>query len=294
MPDSSDSSAITGTDWTRGEVEATVAVYFKMLEWELRGEAFNKAEENRQLQQLLPGRSRGAIEFKLANISAVLNEVGYPSIEGYKGRSNYQDLLSEVVEERVAQARGLENLVRESVTKPADDKRAMPEDLLSILVPPPKSDRDERKSFVRETSRRAPLLSRNYLEMEARNRSLGSAGEKLVMEFEHKRLWTAGQKTLADRIEHVAAKGQDYLGYDIASFETDGRERFIEVKTTRYGSLTPFFASRNEVAVSETIEDSYHLYRLFKFSAEPKLFTLQGALRRSCQLDPVLYSAIPS
>jgi hypothetical protein len=46
-------------DWTRDEVEATVADYFVMLGAELRGENYSKAEHNRQLQQVI-GRSKGS------------------------------------------------------------------------------------------------------------------------------------------------------------------------------------------------------------------------------------------
>src|SRR5690606_17522896 len=104
-----------------------------------------------------------------------------------------------------------------------------------------------------------------YLEQEAANHSLGLAGEKLILEYEHQRLWKFGERKLADRIEHVAQTKGDGLGYDILSYETDGRERLIEVKTTRYGELTPFFATRNEVEVSEAASGQYNLYRLFNF-----------------------------
>jgi hypothetical protein len=113
------------------------------------------------------------------------------------------------------------------------------------------------------------------------------------LRFEHERLWRAGQRSLADRVEHVAQTQGDGLGYDIRSFEVDGRDRLIEVKTTRFGSLTPFFASRNEVQVSEEHRDEYRLYRLFRFRAEPRLFTLAGSLRSSCQLEPLSYLALP-
>ena len=48
-------------DWTRDEVEATVADYFVMLESELRGETYSKAEHNRRLQQII-GRSKGSVD----------------------------------------------------------------------------------------------------------------------------------------------------------------------------------------------------------------------------------------
>jgi hypothetical protein len=113
------------------------------------------------------------------------------------------------------------------------------------------------------------------------------------LRFEHERLWRAGERSLADRIEHVSRTQGDGLGYDIRSFEVDGRNRLIEVKTTRFGALTPFFASRNEVEVSEEQRDEYQVYRLFSFRAEPRLFTLAGSMQKSCQLDPLNYSAMP-
>jgi len=54
-----------------------------------------------------------------------------------------------------------------------------------------------------------------------------------------------GNDKLAERIEHIALTEGDGIGYDIRSFERDGSDRFIEVKTTAYGKQTPFFVSRN-------------------------------------------------
>lgn len=84
-------------DWSREEVEATVADYLAMLASELAGVHYNKAAQRRELAKLLDNRSEQAIEFKHANISAVLIDLGFPYIPGYKPRSNYQQLLYEVV-----------------------------------------------------------------------------------------------------------------------------------------------------------------------------------------------------
>ncbi len=112
-----------------------------------------------------------------------------------------------------------------------------------IMVPPPVRERRN----VYERAALAPVIPRlgvNYLAREARNASLGAAGEDFVMALEHRRLWEAGARRLAERIEQVSKTQGDGLGYDIASFELDGRESLIEVKTTSFGALTPFFASR--------------------------------------------------
>ena len=139
-----------------------------------------------------------------------------------------------------------------------------------------------------------PVTRRNYLEIEARNQSLGRAGEEFILRFERERLVRAGEQKLAKEIRHVAVLEGDYLGYDILSFEADGRERLIEVKTTRFGAMTPFFASRAEVNFSKARENDYQLYRLYTFHSQPKLYRLPGSLGRSCRLDPVTYSAFPN
>ncbi len=264
-----------------------------MLSKELSGLAFSKAEHNRGLLQLLPKRTRGSIERKHQNISAVLLEIGDPYVDGYKPLGNYQALLREAVEARLVGATTLEKAVAAVVEAPVVEAPAV-SDVLAIRVEPPEANRNEKKSNREEP--RSPVFSslRNYLEIEARNRSLGRAGEQLVLHFERERLRRAGKRRLADRIEYVAESRGDQFGYDILSFESSGRERLIEVKTTRFGPLTPFFASRNEVTVSERHNDQYQLYRLFKFSERPRLFTLVGSLKASCRLEAVSFSAIPA
>ncbi|HWM24212.1 MAG TPA: DUF3883 domain-containing protein [Chthoniobacterales bacterium] len=277
--------------WSREEVEAAVTDYFVMLAKELRGELFNKAEHNRALQQILDSRTRGSVERKHQNISAILIELGYPYIDGYKPLGNYQELLRAVVEDRLASAESLNQTVNSVVEAPIE---AIPQidDLLSIQVAPPV--RDESASRVyEEPAPKAQPIRRNYLEIEARNQSLGRAGEDPVLRFEHERLTRMGERTLAGRVQPVSKTLGDHLGYDIVSFEADGRERLIEVKTTRFGAMTPFFATRNEVTVSAKRDTQYQLYRLFSFRSQPRLFALPGSLRNSCRLDPANYSAIP-
>lgn len=86
--------------WSLEEIEATVDDYLEMLKQELRGQSYNKAEHNRQLQTLLNRRNRGAVENKHQNISAILQELGKRWIEGYKPLGNYQALLREVIVRR--------------------------------------------------------------------------------------------------------------------------------------------------------------------------------------------------
>lgn len=277
-------------NWSRSEVEATVSDYFDMLTSELRGLSYNKAAHRRALQRLLASRSEQAIEFKHCNISAVLNELGFPSLEGYKPRSNYQRLLAEITADRLQSAGGLIQAAAEDVEAPSELPSVA--NILAALTDPPRSSR--RASRIYEGALGVQHLPRppiNYLEREARNRQLGVAGELFVVRFEQARLIQAGCESLAERVEHVAATKGDGAGYDILSFESSGRERLIEVKTTRYGPETPFFVSSNEVSVSRAERDRYHVYRCFSFRATPRLFCIKGDLSATCVLSPSIYQA---
>lgn len=77
-------TAETGSPWTRLEDEAAVSDYLDMLVEELSGRPVNKAEHNRRLRALLTERSKGSIEFKHANISAAMIDLGYRYVDGYK------------------------------------------------------------------------------------------------------------------------------------------------------------------------------------------------------------------
>lgn len=274
-------------NWSRGEVEAIVSDHFTMLLRELQGESFNKSEHRRRLRERLNNRSDGSVEFKHANISAVLLELGFPYIDGYKPRSNAQDLLRAVVAARLQERPDLLQAAAHIVDAPAVAPKADP---MSVFVDPPVPEHN-RAAEDRQPRAPLPALRVNYLEREARNRALGLAGERFVLELEHQRLWEAGKRRLAERIDHVSQTRGDGEGYDIQSFDVHGRVRMIEVKTTRFGIMTPFFATRNEVSVSDANRSEYRLYRIFDFGDRPRLFVLEGAIRDSVVLDPAVYRA---
>jgi len=94
-------AGVEGRAWTRREVELVVNVHLHTLRMQLMGQTPNKAEHNRQLQTMLPARSKASIEYKHCNISAVLVELGVPPLAGYRPPFNYQQLLVPVVSEAI-------------------------------------------------------------------------------------------------------------------------------------------------------------------------------------------------
>lgn len=277
----------TGENWSRLEVEACVADYLKMLTLQLNGQRFNKTERINALMKLLDGRNKGSVEYKFRNVSAVMQELGWPTVSGFKALENYQLLLLEVIESQLQTNVPLQAAVENAVQRPAVTAEISP-------TVDPWSPRPQPTALKEAPPDYAPRFSaarRDYLAQEARNRSLGKAGEIFVLELEARRLHAAGQKTLADRIEHVAATQGDGLGFDVLSFEIDGCERLIEVKTTAFGELTPFFVSRNELARSNADAAQYQIYRVFDFRDRPRVFNLPGAITTYCRLDATSYLA---
>lgn len=278
-------------DWSREEVELVVDDYLSMLSAQLAGVPYNKTEHRKKLLPKLHRRSAGSVEFKHQNISAVLLNAGIQSITGYKPRYNYQALLETIVLDRARQNTTLQKLAEAD----ADSPIVVPEvdDILSILTER-RRDANEAASQIRESAvgiKRAFFT--NYLEREALNRSLGLAGEMLILNYERAKLIHTGKTSLADKVEHVSQVRGDQEGYDILSFEPTGEERLIEVKTTKYASETPFFVTRNELSVSRNHASQYHLYRLFTFRENPRLFTLPGAIDVTCDISAATYSARP-
>jgi uncharacterized protein DUF3883 len=280
--------ATRGESWSREEVEATVASYFEMLEAGLRGEDVNKTEYRNALLPLLVARTGGAIERKHQNISAILIEVNTPYISGYQPLGNYQGLLRDVVLDQLIARRHTRALIEAEIERVPSVPTV--EDILGSLVGRP-APRPGMSRQPRKTPRAAPTSPVDYLLVEARNRALGRAGEEFILRFETARLIAAKRERLAAKIDHVAVTQGDGPGFDILSFDDDGRERFVEVKTTKFGEYTPFYVSRNELAVSQRSAPSYHLYRVHSYGADAKLFVVSGALDHEFGLEPTTYLA---
>lgn len=269
-------------EWSRLEDEAAVADYFEMLEAEIRGEPYVKLEHYRNLQPLVDGRSVKAIEWKYRNISAALLDLKCHYVPGLEPAFNYQQLLVEVVHDRLRTDQELATLIERDVEQPPRPPEI--DDILATLVeaPPPKDWQD---TGYERLARPAPRRAVDYLAMEARNAALGLEGERYVLGYEQARLSQAGKPNLADRIEHTSVEEGDGAGFDIHSYETDGSDRFIEVKTTKGGIYTPLYLSRNELRVSKEKNERYHLYRAFQFRKSPRLFTVAGALDATLRLE---------
>lgn len=270
-------------DWSKEEIEATITSYFEMLKLELTGLSYNKTQFRRELKPLLNNRTEGAIEFKLCNISSALISLGYNYIVGYKPRSHYQELLREILVERLKESDQLEPLIQSYNKKEVLLER----DIVAfdkMVVEPPSSN------LIKEPLPVYGTVQRDYLKQEQQNRSTGLFGEELALNYEKWRLEKLGEPLLARQIEWVSKELGDGAGYDILSKNRDGTDRFIEVKSTTLGKETPIFFTKRESEFSNLNKSHFHLYRLFNLRKKPNMFLLNGALYSICsKIEPLSF-----
>ena len=269
-----------GKVWTDEEIELIVDDYLGMLQFDLAGEKFNKAEYNRVLQQAI-GRSKGSIEYKHQNISAVMERMGLPSITGYKPPHKFQTRLYEVVDFRLSHT-GLS----EKISNDVGNAIAPAEGLRFLEAPERHPEPDTPDRTVRRIIRLYDPAKRD-----ARLRKLGEAGEHFLYRAEKNRLSWHGRDDLANKVRWISKEDGDGAGYDILSFSRNGEKRLLEVKTTNGPVTTPFWISRNELQVSEENREIFRVARLYQFSRSPLAFRLKPPLEDHVNLRAAEYFA---
>ncbi len=275
-------------DWTEAQNDAVVADYFAMLADDIVGRPYSKAEHNRRRQAVID-RPRGSIEYKPQNISAVLKGLGEDWLPGYRPAFNIQAALIDAVVRWLADHPDWLTPAARTPIRSSPSARA--EDAMPWVGPPPTHS----NAPPPEDLERMTAIARKYdvAERDARNRALGRAGEARDLAHERASLFAARRTDLAERIRWVSDVDGDGAGYDILSFEPDGRDRLIEVKTTHGWERTPFHITRNELAVAEARRDDWRLMRLWSFAREPRAFELQSPLEAHVSLMATSWQASP-
>ncbi len=78
---------------------------------------------------------------------------------------------------------------------------------------------------------------------------------------------------------------------DIHSFDIDGADRLIEVKTTNGWERMPFHITRNELEVAKERREYWHLVRLWNFARDPAAFEIRPPLDSHVTLTATSFQA---
>jgi hypothetical protein len=268
-----------GTNWQDDELDAIVADYFAMLAADLAGRAYVKSRHSAALMAKI-GRTHRSVEFKHQNISAVLDELGMPWIPGYKPKLNYQNAIFDAIDRYLSKHPGfleLEPIRQPSAPSPAE---------IFVASPVPKTASEKIPERLRRLVLKFDPVERDHL-----NRLLGKAGEAFVVDLEKHRLEQGNRADLARKVRWTAAEDGDGAGYDISSFNLEGRPRLIEVKTTNGSARTPFFLTRNEFEIARQVPSQWQIYRVHLFATGPRVFTIAPPLENSVNLPTETWRA---
>jgi hypothetical protein len=128
-----------------------------------------------------------------------------------------------------------------------------------------------------------------------KNKRLGDRGEKVVLLAEKDYLTKSGKKDLAQNVKQVS-KEDDSLGYDILSYELDGSEKYIEVKSTKSKVGTAnFLISDNQIRKSKS-KDNFFIYVVFESNQKnPKIWRIKSPFNEPenrVKVTPVSYRVV--
>ena len=265
-------------DWTDGELDLIVADYFSMLRAEIRREAYDKTRHRKTLMGQID-RSNSSIEFKHHNISAILQELDLPWINGYKPRAHFQRSIINAIDRYIC--------LHPAVLRPEALASGLAEQYQLFIEPPPRlGPKIERPEEIRRLVRKFDPAERDFL-----NRQLGNSGEELIFKFEQQRLRQMDRPDLARKVRWVSQEEGDGAGYDILSFDLGGGQRFLEVKTTVGSQTAPFYLTRNELSFSKERPEEFRICRLYDFSKAPRLFEIAPPIDKFVRLEPLLFQA---
>lgn len=269
--------------WSPAEVTATVDDYLAMLAAEITGQPYSKTEHRRALlPKLNPIRTAAAVEYKHQNISAAMLALGLPHIRGYKPMRNRQASLATEIQRRLEADPKLLGILQgvTAAGKPSG------KGLQRTAAPEPTTPAAGAASTGHRTGRFP-----DYGLLQEENRRRGRQGESLVVEYERGWLRQHNRPDLADSVRWTARDGGDGLGYDVRSFDLNGQERYIEVKSTALGAETPFYITSAELDFAQHHADRYALYRVYDVLGTPRFYALDGDITPVLDLTPMTYSA---
>lgn len=157
-------------------------------------------------------------------------------------------------------------------------------------------------SIIEQKTKKTPIPNptkinntHGKVDFEKKNRSnkrLGDRGEIIVLRSEKDKLNNIGKKDLAGKIKHIALEN-DAAGYDILSYDENGDEIYIEVKSTRakQGDAN-FYLTENELERAKG-ENNYWVYVVYEAdTTNPKIWRIKNPFINNMDdisLVPVTY-----
>lgn len=124
------------------------------------------------------------------------------------------------------------------------------------------------------------------------NRTVGDFAEKIILKYEKDYL-SNNRSDMTHLIRQVSLE-DDSLGYDILSYDLDGKEKHIEVKAVSKKPSTyfRFYISENEIRIAQS-DSNYYLYIVFDYTSEnPFIYKMPNPFIKNIPgvvIDPIKF-----
>jgi hypothetical protein len=190
---------------------------------------------------------------------------------------------TEVVTPVRASAAKVEHFARFQLNLPEDF------DYAAAMVSIEKRSGEKQESKAQPRNGKGKAASKRDYSREAEsNEAVGRAGEEFVIAYEKHKL--RSHPDLAKQIRWVA-ESDDSAGFDVLSYDPDGSEIYIEVKSTTGKWDSEFYMSINELTIAGKLGDSYQIYRVFDLGSSPKICKIAAPISDAVDLEAVTYKA---
>lgn len=142
----------------------------------------------------------------------------------------------------------------------------------------------------RSSAQKESISKINYIEKQKKNIKVGYLGEKLVFSAEIKKL--KDYPSLQRKVTWLA-KNSDAYGYDILSYDKNGNQMQIEVKSTsdQMSDRFDFVLTENERQQAMKLSN-YWIYKVFSVDTQPVIYKVKNPFKDDLvNLTPIRYKA---
>ena len=145
---------------------------------------------------------------------------------------------------------------------------------------------------VHKNNRNIKKRKNDYSAQSKKFKRIGDRGEQIVVMIERQTLRNNNKEDFAQKVDQIS-KRDDSVGYDILSYDINGNDKFIEVKSTlKPVGFSNIYISENELNIAID-KKNYFFYIVYDVgSKKPKIWKIKGTEflnDENIKLEPTLY-----
>ena len=237
---------------------------------------------NKLLEKIRENRESKNISFDISNKSSDTKPIRAMEVWGFlqplentsrrKRLSINPDFVDDFYE-RLDALRPFNNSKKPILKKPKDQQSNKEfKSSLDYEIPEYSPKPQKKKSKTNKQPKNSQNNSRNNSVANAASKlETGIAGEDHVYDYEVDYLKRNGRKDLAKLVVKQCEDKSSFPGYDIKSFNLDGEEIYIEVKSSASLKKNNFEITSNEFNAAKRYRDKYFIYRVVNAKVDPRI-----------------------